>query len=134
MPTYHKNIEMLVEAISAYSGYNVPGSELYKARNPIGLRATSMKHAKDENGFRIFNSFLDGFQAALFDLSKKLSGNSWAQLTHDSTLEDLAKAYSDDGYGTSATAWAKYIRKAMDDDKVTTKTPLKYFLETPKDK
>ena len=124
MPAYQKRIEMLAEALMAYSGYNDPSGELYQARNPIGLRATSMRHAKNDNGYRIFNSFIDGIQAALFDLSTKLSGNSWAELKPESTLEDLAIVYSQP---RAEHAWAKFLRKALNDNTISKHTPLSYF-------
>ena len=125
MPAYNKRVEMLAEALTTYSGYNDPSGPLYQARNPIGLRATSMRHEKNEQGHRVFNSFIDGIQAALFDISTKLSGKSWAELTPDSTLEDLAVSYSQPG--TAADAWARFLRKALNDSTVTKRTPLSYF-------
>jgi hypothetical protein len=111
MPAYPKRLEILAEAIARYSGYSEPDSELYQARNPGALKATSMRHVANEHGHRVFNSFIDGMQALLFDLNTKLSGNSWTGINQESTLEDLALSYSQPF--TLADAWSKHLRKAM---------------------
>jgi hypothetical protein len=125
MPAYSRKMEGLAEAIIKYSGYLEPSSELHAARNCGGLRATSMRHTKTESGYRIFNSFIDSVQALLFDLQTKLSGQSWAQLTETSTLEDLALSYSQQS--TAAAAWARFLRAALADPTITAKTTLQYF-------
>jgi hypothetical protein len=127
MPAYSRNIEGLAEAIIKYSGYLEPSSELHAARNPGGLRATSMRHAKNEQGHRIFNSFIDGVQALLFDLQTKLSGKSWAELSPESTLKDLAVAYSLPD--TTGSAWARFLRAALHDQSISAETPLSYFTD-----
>src|ERR1700689_2927021 len=120
MPAYTRKLESLAEAIIKYSGYLEPSSPLHAARNPGALRATSMRHAKDENGHRIFNSFIDGVQALLFDLSTKLSGKSWAELTPTSTLKDLALSYSLPD--TTAGAWSRFLRAALSDPNLSPRT------------
>jgi hypothetical protein len=125
MPAYSRRVEALAEAVTKYSGYAEPSSDLHAARNPGALKATSMRHVKNEKGYRVFNSFIDGVQALLFDLDTKLSGQSWAKLTPDSTLEDLALSYSLPY--TAATAWARFLRASLHDETVTSKTPLSYF-------
>jgi hypothetical protein len=89
-----------------------------------------MRHAKTEEGHRIFNSFIDGVQALLFDLDTKLSGKSWAELKPESTLKDLAVSYSLPD--TTAAAWSRFLRAALKDSNVSDKTPLSYFTEKDK--
>lgn len=125
MPRYEKNVEILAQALIAYSGFTDPTGPLFKAMNPGGIRATSMKHPRNENGQRVFNSFIDGIQALFFDLETKLSGDSWAGLTGESTLEDLALSYS--RQATEADAWARFLRKALADSGISKRTPLSYF-------
>lgn len=127
MPAYSRKIEALAEAITRYSGYLEASSDLYAARNPGGLKATSMRHLKNEQGYRIFSSFIDGYQALMFDLSTKLSGQSWAQLTPESTLKDLALAYSLPD--TNAQAWARFLRAALRDETIRPTTTLSHFTE-----
>ena len=127
MPAYTRKQEALAEAIVHYSGYLQPDSALHAARNCGGLKATSMRHAKNEQGYRVFNSFIDSMQALLFDLHTKLSGKSWAKLSGEATLVDLAVSYSLPS--TTATAWAKFLRAALNDSSISADTALSYFTE-----
>jgi hypothetical protein len=120
-----KRMEALAEAIASVSGY-APGSALYKARNPGGLKAFG-KAPADENGFRIFNSIVDGWQALIFDTALKLSGASRAMLQPGNTLQDFALSHKQPI--TAADAYAKFLRRALNDDSITKKTELMYFLE-----
>jgi hypothetical protein len=114
--------EMIVEAISEYSGYE-PGSPLYRARNPIGLRPLKPEHPFDEFGNRVFRSILDGFQSAIFDVEIKVGG----RLSPTSTLTDLALAYG--RKPTEAAAWSRYLRKALNDETINARTEISRFLE-----
>lgn len=125
MPAYSRKLEALAEAVIRYSGYLEPASDLYLARNPGALKATSMRHAKNEQGYRIFNSFIDGVQALLFDIDLKIRGKSWAKLQPTSTLRDLAVSYSLEG--TTATAWARFLRAALRDQTISGDTELQHF-------
>lgn len=116
-----KRLELLAEAIAHVSGYQ-PGSPLYEARNPGGLRAISEKHARDVHGNRIFKSVLDGWQALIFDVDIKVNG----RLSEGSTLADLALAYHRQ---TAAKAWARFLKAAVQDDTISPNTVLKQFLE-----
>ena len=127
MPAYSKSIEALAEAVIHYSGYSEPSSTLYAARNPGALKATSMRHVKNDEGYRVFNSFVDGVQALLFDIQLKVTGQSWAKLKSTSTLRDLALSYSLEV--THANAWARFLRKALNDNGITAETELGYFLK-----
>jgi hypothetical protein len=116
-----QRLEMLAEAIAHVSGY-APGSPLYKARNPGGLRPTSEKHQRDEHGNRVFRSVLDGYQSLLFDLDIKIKG----RLSADSTLRDLAVAYHQE---LAAKPWARFLKAALHDDTINPNTLLKDFFE-----
>ena len=117
-----RTLEGLVEAIAHYSGYQQPDSALYAARNPIGLRPMKAEQPRDEQGYRIFRSVLDGMQAAMFDLEIKLT----ARLSPDSTLVDLATAYG--RQITEAQAWARFLRQALNDQNISARTPIRRFL------
>lgn len=116
--------DTLIDAIVHYSGYNIPGSPAYKARNPGALKAFSPVAARDEQGNRIFKSSADGMQALRFDVQHKVDGKSKRRAT---TLEELAAAY--DQKPGQARAWAGFIRQALGDQTVSTKTPLTFFQE-----
>lgn len=117
-----KKIEALADAIQKYSGALEPDSGGYEARNPGLLRAFSAKHARNADGLRIFNSWLDGYQALLFDLQVKISGKSRSKVDGDSTLRDLMRSY----YLPDGTAdyIAKFMRRALKNDAITAKTRL----------
>lgn len=119
--------EALAEAIIHYSGYNDPGSTLHDARNPGGLKAMGLIQARDEKGNRTFQSVIDGIQALFYDVELKVSGKSRAQLKPESTLIDLSASYNLPI--TTATAWARFLRKAIHDESISATTPLSYFLE-----
>lgn len=125
MSAYNRKVEGLAEAIMKFSGYLDPSSDLHEARNPGGLKATSMRHLSTSQGHRVFNSFIDGVQALLFDLNTKLSGQSWAHLKPESNLKDLAISYALPAQ--TAAAWAKFLRAALKDDKIAAETTLDYF-------
>lgn len=122
-----QKLEALAEAIVCYSGYREPDSVLYKARNPGGLKAIGLVQARDEKGNRTFRSVIDGLQALFYDVELKVTGKSRAQLKPESTLIDLSSAYNLPI--TTATAWARFLRAALSDSTISSKTPLSYFLE-----
>lgn len=122
-----RKLEALAEAIIHYSGYTDPGSTLYDARNPGGLKAMGLVQARDDKGNRIFNSVLDGLQALFYDVELKVTGKSRAALKPISILIDLSASYNLPI--TTATAWSRFLRKALHDDSISATTPLSYFLE-----
>ena len=124
--TAQTKLEALAEAIAQYSGYE-PGSDLWMARNPGGLKSYSPKHEKDTHGNRVFASVLDGMQALVFDVKLKLTGKSKAQLKPTNTLADLAASYGKSL--VEGDARAKFLRKALHNTEINRKTPLAYFLE-----
>ena len=87
-------IEALADALAKLNGYGDPSSLAYKLRNPGLLRSFSIKHAADPDGYRIFDRFVNGYQALCNDLSVKASGHSRSQVKEDSVLADLLICYS----------------------------------------
>ena len=123
-------IEILADALARMNCWHDPRSEAYKLRNPGMLRAFSPKHAKDENGYRIFNSYPSGYDNLILDLQIKCSGRSHARLKPDDTLVNLAACY---GYPKgSATYLKKFLRKALNDENIMESTPLSFFMEDQK--
>lgn len=116
--------DTLIDAIVQYSGYRIPGSPVYKARNPGALKAYSPSQPRDSEGNRVFKTEIDGLQALKFDVRLKRDGKSKRKCA---TLTDLALAY--DQPATAAKAWVSFIRLATGDDSVSVKTPLTYFSE-----
>ena len=118
-----QKLEPLLDALTHFSGFLEPGSPLNRARNPLGLRPLKPEQPRDEHGFRVFRSVLDGMQAALFDLEIKVCG----RLAPESTLTDLACSYGHKA--TVAQAWARHLRKALADETITHHTAIKRFIE-----
>lgn len=124
-----RNLEAVSEAVAAYSGYFEAGSPLYDARNPGGLKALAGQPS-DGKGNRTFRSVIDGYQALFYDIDLKVTGKSRAQLKPESTLIDLSNSY---GLPiATATAWSRFLRKALHDLEIKSSTPLSYFT-TPKE-
>jgi hypothetical protein len=120
-------IEALADAISYYNQSHDLDSPAYKNRNPGNLKAFSFRHIRDDDGRRVFNSLLDGYQALLFDIRIKAQGKSHAKLG-DGTISSLMKAYGHDGIAVGAYI-AKRVRKALGDESIKSDTPITYFLE-----
>ena len=123
-----RKIEALADSIIAYNGSNDPMSPLYKGRNPGGLKAFAEKHSKDAAGNRTFKTWLDGYQALLFDLKVKCGGKSHnKRLTPESNLGALATSlYMPESTGPYM---AKFLKKALDDESITKDTAIGTFME-----
>lgn len=120
-------LEALADAISRYSGYDNPESAAFQNRNPGNLPAISPRHIRDLQGKRVFQSFLDGYQALLFDLKVKASGKSSTRLKPSSTIRDLMASYGQPE--TAAKYIAKFLKRALSIDSITEQTTLSFFLE-----
>ena len=99
-------LEVLADAIAYYHKAHEPDSVAYQLRNPGKLKAISPKHPRTEEGFRLFNSYLDGYQALLFDLKIKCQGRSRATIV-ESNLNGLLQSYG------QPQAAAKYIARQI---------------------
>jgi hypothetical protein len=120
-------VEALAGAFAKLHGAFDPLSEAYKTRNPGMLKAFSPKHEKNENGYRVFNSFASGFDNLLLDLLIKCSGGSHARLKPDDTLINLVLCYGEPK--TAAIYIKKFLRKALSDENIMERTPLSWFME-----
>lgn len=121
-------LESLADAIAAYNLAHEPTSAAYQNRNPGLLKAISLKHSRDERGHRLFNAFIDGYQALLYDLRLKASGQSFAKLPDRATINDLMRSYGHSG-ALVGQRIAKYITKALGVE-VRATTELSFFLES----
>lgn len=120
-------VEILADAIVAYSGYKDPTSDCYKARNPGALKAFSIKHRRLDNGLRVFESHLAGYDALLFDLRTKINDRSDSGIKSTSPFRELAYAL---GFKQAAVrSLLKFIRRATGDDTITADTAILYFKE-----
>jgi hypothetical protein len=127
-PVILNRLESLADAISAYNRAHEPTSAAYQNRNPGQLQAISLKHSRDEHGARLFNAFIDGYQALLYDLRLKCSGASFAKLPPAACINDLMRSYGHQG--ALVGQWiAKYVTKALGVE-IRATTELAYFLES----
>lgn len=121
-------LEALADAIAAYNLAHDPATPAYQNRNPGLLKAISLKHSRDEVGHRLFNAFIDGYQALLYDLRLKASGQSFAKLPPAATINDLMRSYGHAG-ALVGQRIAKYVTKALGIE-VRATTELSFFLES----
>ncbi len=122
-----RRIEALADGLMRYSGYNDPDSAACRNRNPGLLRAFSSHQRRDEEGYRIFNSLIDGYRALLFDLVLKCGGKSNSRLAADSTLRDLMIAYRFPP--NMASPVSSFLRHIPGNEEVNERTTLRYFVE-----
>jgi hypothetical protein len=120
-------IEALADAISACTGYTDPASEEYQCRNPLSLKAYSVKHEKTESGLRMFKNLESGHKAGLFDLTVKCEGDSRARVGKDSSLKELIRCYSMPNQTVDYVV--VFLKKALGDETISSETPLHYFVE-----
>ena len=62
------------------------GSVAYRNRNPGNLRSSPKAVGKDPNGYAVFASFVDGYDALLDDLRAKFTGHTESGLGPGSSL------------------------------------------------
>lgn len=120
-----QRLEALADAVASVSGYSIPGSPLYMARNPGGLKAYGK--ASDEAGNRVFGSVVDGLQALIFDTAFKLEGLGRAHLQPSDTLQEFALSHGQPI--TAAEAYVKFLRRALHDPTINKNLTISYFLE-----
>jgi hypothetical protein len=125
-----KKIEYLADAIGVLFGMDYPESDAYKLRNPLLVKswARAGKHETDEQGRRIFSSFLNGYKAGLFDLELKVRGQSRANVNSDSPLTELLRCYLIEN-SVSVSKVVNFLRRALNDQNISSETPVSYFLE-----
>ena len=122
-----KRIEALADAFSKMNGWHDPLSRAYQLRNPMMLRAFSPKHAKSEDGYRIFKSYSSGHDNAVIDLTIKCAGKSNSRLKPEDTLVELVQCYGNPA--SAARFIKKFLTHALKDDTIRESTTLGWFLE-----
>jgi hypothetical protein len=123
-------IESLLDAIASLKGWSNPDSLTYQIKNPLHIKSFARpgKHEIDEEGRRIFTSWLAGYKACLFDLDMKVSGKSRAGLKEGDKLSNLLRVYGlSESLGQDQVV--KYLKRALKDQTINKETPLAYFRE-----
>ena len=123
-------IEALIDAL-AYTHKAYQGDSLaYKLRNPVLLKTFGRpgKYEVDEDGYRIFTSYLGGYRSAVYDLVVKLSGKSNSGLLKTDKLKNYlgTMGLKQDSELTSVVS---FLKKALQDPSISLQTPLSYFTE-----
>ena len=128
-------VEALVDAIGKIKGASDPSSEAYKLRNPLLIKSFAKpgKHETDDQGRRVFSSWLSGLKASYFDCHLKISGNSRAGLKPTDALANVLGVYGIKELG-GIKAVVLFLRKALDDESISKDTELSYFLAVPTEK
>ncbi len=132
-------LEALADALGFMNGVAVPDSKAYQNRNPGLLRSFSLiRHQEtDDQGVRIFSSFIGGYRALLHDLTVRCQGHGratiWRQdsgkpekLRVDSPLRDLLKTYGMRAEDPILKV-ANFLRKALRDESIGINTPINFF-------
>lgn len=123
--------EFIVASIAALNDFHNPESKAFRLRNPLLLKsfAPSGRHPVDEDGVRVYSSFLSGWKSAVVDIDLKLSGKSITGLRPDQSLRNLLKVL---GVSTpEAQAFVVlFLRKAIGDKSINLATSLKFFEDT----
>jgi hypothetical protein len=123
-------IESIVDSIARINNTHSPDSEAYQLRNPLKLKSFAKpgRHLTNSDGVRVFGSMLAGLKAACFDCELKLKGLSRAGLKPTDNLENLLRVY---GFSEKAAIdnCVSFIKRALKDDTITSKTLLSFFLE-----
>lgn len=118
-------LEALADAFMHHEGW-YPGSRSNRNRNPGNLRPWKDGQLKDDGGYRVFSSLVEGYQALLDDLRVKLQGSHG--LKPESTLLDLLNIYAPAGDNNNPNAYAlavaQWVSVALGKP-ITTKTTLK---------
>lgn len=129
MDTKQNKIEVLLLALASLNRAHIPTSDAFRLKNPLLIKSFALpgKHDVDDDGRRQFLSILAGMKAGLFDLELKVSGKSRAGLKPTDTLENLCRVYGRSDRGAMNEV-ANFVRVALNDDSITTKTPLSFFL------
>jgi hypothetical protein len=118
-------LEALALALAHLNNFHDPESVAFRNGNPGLLKAFALKHKMDGDQIRIFDSFLDGYQALLYDLKTKCSGRSRSKLKPASALTDLLHVYGH----TEIERAVKFLKAALQKSDVSEKTFLSFFLE-----
>ena len=104
-------LEALADAIQTFEGWHA-GSRSWLNRNPGNLRAYASGQAVDKQGYRIFVSLAEGWQALLYDLKAKFHGSHGLTpetLGRAPTIADLMNVYAPAGDSNNPRAYANFV-------------------------
>jgi len=98
--------EALADSIMTFEGWK-QGSRSWRNRNPGNLRPFKSGQEDDGDGYRVFASLAEGWQALLDDLNSKFGGSHG--LTPTSPLIDLFNVYAPAGDANNPSAYTTFV-------------------------
>lgn len=124
-------LEALVLSIAYSNDAFNPGNRYFTNCNPLGLKTYRPEKKCDSEHMRIFSSILGGLKAAQSDIAAKTnSANN--KLSGENVLSELLVFYGIHK-DTAIRPIVLYLRKSLNDEDITAKTPLSYFLVEEKE-
>jgi len=109
------NVEKLALAIAEREGWNplscapnLNGSLTYRQHNPGALRSSPFQ-VGTLNGFSIFRTDFDGWNALVWDLTQKAKGNTVTGLTGESSLRDLIFKWAPASDGNAPELYTAFV-------------------------
>lgn len=103
-------LDALAGAIYRFEG-DGPGMRAQRNCNPGNLRPQSTDQARDDEGYRIFQNFVTGYNALLHDLASKIIGQNSHGLNMDSKLIDLFSVYAPAGDSNAPQKYTDFVVK-----------------------
>lgn len=123
-------LEALVLSLGKMNGaFDDPDSRAFKICNPLLLKTWRPEKKTDSEHYRVFSSLMGGFKAGIADATAKSSGKN-NRLAPENPLKDLLAIY---GFSNdvSVRKIVLFLRRALQDESISTHTPLSWFLQAP---
>lgn len=109
------NLERLAMAMIEHEGWIPPsgsnykeGSRSFRNHNPGNLRSSPFQFTT-KDGFAVFKTDIDGWNAMLYDLRNKAMGNTSTGLNGNSTLKNLIWKWAPPGDNNNSQAYLDAI-------------------------
>lgn len=124
-------LERIAYAIAEIEGWLTPnetktpgGSRSYRNHNPGNLRGSPFASFVLD-GYAVFNTDIDGFNALIWDIRQKARGNTSTNLTGESTLSDFCRVWAPINDGNNP---EQYLKQLCTLTGLTAQTKLKELL------
>jgi len=92
----------------ACTNNNENGSLTFRHHNPGALRSSPFQVAS-KNGFAVFASDLEGYNALVWDLTQKAKGNTRTALNGESTLKQLIHVWAPAADNNNPDSYLKFV-------------------------
>lgn len=105
--------EAIADAITQYEGWKA-GSRSNRNRNPGNLRPSAAGQPVDAQGYRIFSTLADGYNALKADIASKLCGADKHGIGPRSTLNDFFKVYAPSADDNDPLKYAGFVSRWLE--------------------